>query len=88
MDKSFRVNIVSLEKTVYEGLIYSLIVPAESGYLGVWANHAPLIATLTAGKIIIRESPDTERVFYCKGRGFLEVLENTANVLAVSVSGQ
>ncbi|MDP1854351.1 MAG: ATP synthase F1 subunit epsilon [Candidatus Omnitrophota bacterium] len=86
MDKNFRLNIVSLEKTIYEGFICSLIVPAELGYLGVLANHAPLVTMLTPGKITLREKPDSQKVFHCKAGGFLEVLKNTATVLVDSIS--
>lgn len=86
MDKNFQLNIVSLEKTIYEGAVCSLVVPAELGYLGIWANHAPLVTTLIPGKITLREKPGAERVFHCKAGGFLEVFKNTATVLADSIS--
>jgi len=85
LDKDFLVTILSPEKKLYEGRVVSLIAPCSTGYWGILANHTPLIATLSEGKIIVREKPDTEKVFYCKGRGFLEVLKNTVNVLAASV---
>ena len=50
MTHLFRLNIYSQEKTLYDGEIFSLIAPGESGYLGVLANHAPLIANLVLEK--------------------------------------
>jgi len=75
--KSFSVSIVTPEKTVYQGEAVSLIVPAARGYLGILADHAPLIANLTAGKIILRkDGSQAATTFYSKGKGFLEVLKN------------
>jgi F0F1-type ATP synthase epsilon subunit len=54
--KTFQVGIYSRDKVIYEGKATSLIVPSELGYLGVLADHAPLVAKLSEGKITIRNS--------------------------------
>jgi F0F1-type ATP synthase epsilon subunit len=65
------------EKTIYEGEITSLIVPCETGYLGVMAGHLPLAANIVSGKIIARnDNEETPKVFNCRDKGFLEVLDN------------
>lgn len=81
----FDVNIVTPERIAYEGRAISLIVPAELGYLGVLANHAPLVANLTRGTITVRDSSGNTRTFGCPGRGFLEVARNTATLLLDSI---
>ncbi|MDD5196055.1 MAG: ATP synthase F1 subunit epsilon [Candidatus Omnitrophota bacterium] len=81
MEKSFRVNILTPEKNIFEGEIVSLIVPAALGYLGILADHAPLAASLKAGKIIFRGNTGEQTVLYNKNRGFLEVAENKVTVL-------
>ncbi len=83
--KSFKVSISTPQRTVYEGQVLSLIVPAELGYLGVLVNHAPLIANLVPGKIIVKETPDTSKIFYSKSRGIIEVLQNNTDILVDSV---
>jgi len=77
---NFQVRIYTQEKMVYEGEITSLIVPGEAGYLGVLANHAPLVSTLGEGLLTIRKGSDVQ-TFSIAG-GFLEVHDNEATVLA------
>ena len=80
MAKQFDLNIITQSKTVYKGRASSLIAPAELGYLGVLADHAPLIANLKNGKLIIKEDTGKELTFPCQ-KGFLEVLSNKVTVL-------
>lgn len=79
--KEFKVSIYTPEKTIFEGNAFSLIVPAEKGYLGVLANHAPLIASLKQGKIVIRKDSEETITVASLGRGYLEVENNIATIL-------
>lgn len=79
--KEFKVSIYAPEKTIFEGNVLSLIVPAEYGYLGVLAHHAPLIVSLKTGKIIIKRNGRETIIFDSLGRGYLEVGDNTATIL-------
>ena len=81
MEKDFLLTILCPDKKLYEGRIKSLVAPAESGYLGILVNHAPLITNLGAGKITIRNPSDEVTVFHVKGKGFLEVLKNNVTLL-------
>lgn len=85
MDKSFHVSIVTPDKTIFEGRAQSLIAPAELGYLGVLANHAPLITNLSPGKIILKEKSAETIIFHSSGNGILEVLKNNVSILADSI---
>lgn len=80
MANLFHVDIISPGKIIYKGDAVSLIVPAEFGYLGVLANHAPLIAHLAKGRIILRDGSNEPKFFDCE-KGFMEVLENTATLI-------
>lgn len=82
--KEFKVSIYAPEKTIFEGNALSLVVPAAKGYLGVLANHAPLIVSLRQGKIIIRRNEKEPIVFDSSGRGYLEVKNNIATILLTS----
>lgn len=86
MDKNFTLEILTPRKVVFRGEVVSLIAPGELGYLGVLANHAPLVTTLTAGKITLRDSSGTSRVLQSRGSGFLEVFHNRATVLMDEVT--
>ena len=79
--KEFKVTIYAPEKTIFEGNALSLIVPAEKGYLGVLANHAPLIASLKQGKIIIKKNSQEDVTLVSLGKGYLEVENNNATIL-------
>ncbi len=81
MDKLFVVSVVSLDKILYEGKAVSLVAPAETGYIGILANHAPLASLLVPGKIIIKEASGDTKTILSKEKGFLEVLRNKATLL-------
>lgn len=81
MAKNFQVGIYSAEKTLYEGQATSLIVPSQSGYLGILADHAPVVAKLKAGKITLRLSIGSTNVLESSAGGFLEILRNQVTLL-------
>jgi len=82
MDKTFNLTILRQDKIIYDGRASSLIAPCEFGYLGVLANHAPLAANMVSGKITVRLAQAGEPlIFYSKGKGFLEVLNNNVSLI-------
>lgn len=81
MAKLFNISIVTTDKTVYEGSISSLTAPSKLGYLGVLADHAPLIATLGPGKITLREDSNERKIFNSKSGGLLEIMKNKVTIL-------
>lgn len=83
--KEFQLKILSSDKKIFEGEVTSLVVCAEGGYLGVLANHAPLITNLITGKILVKNTTGTERTFELTGKGFLKVFKNFAVILLDSI---
>jgi F-type H+-transporting ATPase subunit epsilon len=81
MAKTFQVGIYSADKVIYEGQALSLVVPSVSGYLGVLADHAPLVAKLSSGKIIIRSRKGELHYIDSTESGFLQVLQNQVSLL-------
>ncbi|MDD5130673.1 MAG: F0F1 ATP synthase subunit epsilon [Candidatus Omnitrophica bacterium] len=79
--KTFQVGIYSSSKIIYEGRAVSLVVPAESGFLGVLADHAPIAAKLSSGKITIRTPEGKVNLVDSFPGGFLEVARNQATLL-------
>jgi len=79
--KEFKLSVYTPEKTIFKGNAVSLVVRAEKGYLGVLANHAPLIASLKYGKIIIKKSSGEAVSIDPSDKGFLEVDRNEATIL-------
>jgi F-type H+-transporting ATPase subunit epsilon len=83
MPKKFKTEIVTPEKLVFSEEVESLVVPAERGYLGVLAGHAPLLATLQPGEITIKGTSKGEVHFATSG-GFMEVTPGKAVLLTES----
>ena len=81
---TFTLSIVTPEHILFEEEVESIVVPGAKGYLGVLANHAPLITPIEPGKMTVRKSSSTEIVMAISG-GFLEVSQNKATVLADAV---
>ena len=82
MARTFRLEIVTPEKTVFSEDVVSLVAPADRGYLGVLAGHAPLLCTLKPGEIKIRR--EGGETFYATSGGFMEVTPKRAIVLSES----
>lgn len=75
--KTYQLDIVTPEKTVYSGEVNSATLPGDGGYLGVWANHAPMVAALVPGSLTIHEgASEMPTALYAVGSGFAEVSEN------------
>lgn len=49
-------KVISAEEVVFEGEVVSVTLPGEKGAFTVLNNHASLISTLVAGKIVYRIS--------------------------------
>src|ERR1043165_9550816 len=82
MPKKFRTEIVTPEKIVFSEEIESLVIPAERGYLGVLAGHAPLLCSLQPGEIRIRG--DKGVVHFATSGGYMEVTPGKAVLLTDS----
>ncbi len=83
MAKSFHLEIVTPDRSVYSGDPYSLIVPAYEGALGVMAGHAPLLCTLKPGLLTIRVEGSV--VEMSMASGFMEVSPKGVIILADAV---
>ena len=81
MAKTFNLTIMAPENIIYEGPAVSLIVPAELGYLGILADHAPLGANLRRGTITLRKDSGQTVKFASGDKGFIEVLKNNVTIL-------
>jgi F-type H+-transporting ATPase subunit epsilon len=82
----FKLSILTPERTVFEGPVEYVQVPGTEGYLGVLANHAPLVTALAEGLMTVRKSGGAEEQWKVAG-GFFEVSHNQATVLADALSG-
>lgn len=76
-EPSFQFEVITPDQTFYQGNVVSLVLPGMNGFFGVLANHAPLIARSSGGRIKIRETSQAER-FVTVEEGIFEVLRNRA----------
>lgn len=76
-----KLEIITPDKKLYEGTVRSAVFPGSEGSFGLLDNHAPMIATLKAGKVELLEENSKKVEFAIKG-GVLEVLKNKVIVLA------
>jgi len=79
-------EVVTAERIVFAGEADMVLAPGVEGQLGILPRHAPLLAALQEGELIIRGvggSPE-EDVSMAIGGGFIEVLDNRVVVLADS----
>ncbi len=81
MAKSFKVIMVTPEKTAFEQDAVSVILPGSEGYLGIWANHAPLVTGLMPGVVEIKVDDAGNTKFMSVGGGFVEISNNMVNVM-------
>ena len=82
MARKFKVEIVTPEKLVFSEEVESLVVPAERGYLGVLAGHAPLLCALRPGEIkMVRDGAES---WFTTAGGFMEVAGGKAALLTDS----
>jgi F-type H+-transporting ATPase subunit epsilon len=82
MGKSFLLSIVAPDRVLFNGDVRYVSVSGGDGYLGILADHAPLIATLSPGRFEF--SPVSQRdpvVFNTKNPGLFEVNNNKASIL-------
>lgn len=75
-----QLDIVSATGAVYSGQADEVVAPASEGEIAVLPSHAPLITTLRAGELRIRNGQD-ETSLAVSG-GFLEIFNNKMTVLA------
>ena len=81
MPESFQLTVLTPVRTLLDERVESVVAPGAEGYLGVLANHAPLITALIPGKLTARLEDGETRVFALSG-GFFEVSANRAVILA------
>ena len=74
------VEVVSPEAILYHGAATAVQVPAYDGLIGILPRHAPLLALLGRGVLVVKNSSGTRR-FRVAG-GFVQVRANATRVVA------
>jgi len=77
---TIRCEIVSQDRTVFQGDVDIVVLPGAAGEMGVLPHHAPVLAILKYGVIKIRQN-GKEELFTVAG-GVAEVQPNIVTILA------
>ena len=75
------VDIITPDKELFSGDILSIELPGSDGSFEILNNHAPIIATLSGGKITIALENGKKQSFEVNG-GVIEMQNNKIIVLA------
>ena len=74
-------DIVSAQAQIFSGEVSCVIAIGETGELGIYPRHAPLMTRLEPGPVRL-VLPDGEETMYFVGGGLLEVMPHLVTVLA------
>jgi F-type H+-transporting ATPase subunit epsilon len=76
------VDVVSAEEKIFSGLAEFVVLPGESGELGILPGHTPLITRIRPGEVRIKlPNQEAEELVFVAG-GLLEVQPGLVTVLA------
>ena len=81
MADTIRFELVSPERLLMSDDVAQVDVPGAEGDFGVLPQHAPAIATLRAGVLMVRGPDNAKREVFVRG-GFAEVRPDMLTVLA------
>ena len=72
-------RVITPEEIVYDGEADLVVARIADGDLGVMVDHAPLVSSVEAGEVRIREGE--EQHVYATSDGFFKVSENLVQIL-------
>lgn len=78
---TIHVDVVSAEESIFSGEAKFVALPGESGELGIYPRHTPLITRIKPGTVRIEKADGTEEFVFVAG-GLLEVQPNCVTVLS------
>ena len=78
---TLKVDVVSAEKSLYSGQAKFVVLPGESGELGILPGHTPLITRIRPGLVKLVHEDNSEESIFVAG-GLLEVQPNHVTVLS------
>ena len=73
-------HVVTPEKRIVSETVDEVVLPGREGYLGVLPGHAPLLTSLTIGRVQYRMGTDVR--YLALAWGFAEVLPEKVTILA------
>ena len=82
MAHTIHVEVVSAEEHIFSGEAEFVVLPGESGELGIYPRHTPLITRIKPGVVRIKRIGQTELESVFVAGGILEVQPHAVTVLA------
>jgi F-type H+-transporting ATPase subunit epsilon len=82
MANTLHVDVVSAEQLIFSGEAEFVVLPGESGELGIYPKHTPLITRIKPGAVRIKVPGQAEDEFVFVAGGILEVQPDIVTVLA------
>lgn len=79
-DKTLKLEVITPEQVALRDDTTSITVPAADGELGIWPNHAPLLAGLKPGVVAYKTQAGEQKLVV--SGGFIEIANNTVSILA------
>ena len=79
--RTLHVDVVSAHESIYSGEARFVVLPGESGELGIYPRHTPLITRIRPGAVRIETADGGEEFVFVAG-GILEVQPNAVTVLS------
>jgi len=79
---TIHVDVVSAEASIFEGEAEFVALPGETGELGIYPQHTPLITRIRPGAVRIKVAGRDEEEFVFVAGGILEVQPRRVTVLA------
>ena len=78
---TIHVDVVSAEESIFSGEARFVALPGESGELGIFPRHTPLITRIKPGSVRIEMADGSEEFIFVAG-GILEVQPDRVTVLS------
>ena len=89
MANTMHVDVVSAEELIFSGEAEFIAMPGETGELGIYPRHTPLITRIKPGAVRIQVPGRADEEFVFVAGGILEVQPNAVTVLAdTAIRGQ
>jgi F-type H+-transporting ATPase subunit epsilon len=79
---TLHVDVVSAEESIFSGEAEFVVLPGESGELGIYPRHTPLITRLKPGIVTITPPGGGEKQTIFVAGGILEIQPKVITVLA------
>jgi len=82
MANTIHIDVVSAEEQIFSGEAEFVALPGESGELGIYPMHTPLITRIRPGAVRIKVAGRSDEEFVFVAGGILEVQPKGVTVLA------